>query len=404
MPTVRDAAAPIRLVGVNDASGLIDADNSRTTSNREEARSDASTQQESHPHDRRRRPIDGIDVSESPDPQQTGHTTLDYGFVNTAATRSPRSPSSTATRASCATAATRSSSSRRTAPTSRWPGCSSTASCRPPTSSPVRRADPPPHAAARRPQALLLALPHTAHPMSVLSSARSRRCRPTTRTRPTSNNPEHVELTTIRMLAKLPGDRRIRAQEEHRAGVPLPRQLAELRRQLPQAQLRHPGRAVRGQPGHVPRARAAADPARGPRAERLDLDGAARRLHRRQPCSRRSPPASTPSTARCTAARTRPCSRCSARIRDSGESVQRFVERVKNKEDGVKLMGFGHRVYKNYDPRAQARQGERRRGARRPRRAGPAARPRQGARGSSRSPTTTSTSAGSTRTSTSTPA
>jgi citrate synthase len=41
------------------------------------------------------------------------------------------------------------------------------------------------------------------------------------------------------------------------------------------------------------------------------------------------------------------------RIRDSGESVERFVERVKNKEEGVKLMGFGHRVYKNYDPRAK---------------------------------------------------
>jgi len=39
-------------------------------------------------------------------------------------------------------------------------------------------------------------------------------------------------------------------------------------------------------------------------------------------------------------------------IRDSGESVGRFVERVKNKEQGVKLMGFGHRVYKNFDPRA----------------------------------------------------
>jgi citrate synthase len=42
-----------------------------------------------------------------------------------------------------------------------------------------------------------------------------------------------------------------------------------------------------------------------------------------------------------------------AAIRDSGESVHRFVERVKNKEDGVRLMGFGHRVYKNYDPRAK---------------------------------------------------
>src|SRR3954465_12568628 len=42
-----------------------------------------------------------------------------------------------------------------------------------------------------------------------------------------------------------------------------------------------------------------------------------------------------------------------AGIRDSGESVQKFVERVKNKESGVKLMGFGHRVYKNFDPRAR---------------------------------------------------
>jgi len=41
-----------------------------------------------------------------------------------------------------------------------------------------------------------------------------------------------------------------------------------------------------------------------------------------------------------------------ASIRDSGQSVQKFVERVKNKEDGIKLMGFGHRVYKNMDPRA----------------------------------------------------
>jgi len=42
-----------------------------------------------------------------------------------------------------------------------------------------------------------------------------------------------------------------------------------------------------------------------------------------------------------------------AHIRDSGESVERYVERVKNKEDGIRLMGFGHRVYKSFDPRAQ---------------------------------------------------
>jgi citrate synthase len=39
-------------------------------------------------------------------------------------------------------------------------------------------------------------------------------------------------------------------------------------------------------------------------------------------------------------------------IRKEGGDVASFVERVKKKEKGVKLMGFGHRVYKNYDPRA----------------------------------------------------
>jgi len=42
-----------------------------------------------------------------------------------------------------------------------------------------------------------------------------------------------------------------------------------------------------------------------------------------------------------------------AQIQASGEPVAKFVERVKNKEEHVKLMGFGHRVYKNYDPRAR---------------------------------------------------
>jgi len=40
-------------------------------------------------------------------------------------------------------------------------------------------------------------------------------------------------------------------------------------------------------------------------------------------------------------------------IKASGEGVEKFVERVKNKEDGIRLMGFGHRVYKSFDPRAK---------------------------------------------------
>ena len=36
--------------------------------------------------------------------------------------------------------------------------------------------------------------------------------------------------------------------------------------------------------------------------------------------------------------------------------VGEFVKKVKDKNSGVKLMGFGHRVYKNYDPRAKLMQ------------------------------------------------
>ena len=39
-------------------------------------------------------------------------------------------------------------------------------------------------------------------------------------------------------------------------------------------------------------------------------------------------------------------------IQASGGDATAFMTKVKNKEAGVRLMGFGHRVYKNYDPRA----------------------------------------------------
>lgn len=38
------------------------------------------------------------------------------------------------------------------------------------------------------------------------------------------------------------------------------------------------------------------------------------------------------------------------------EKVGEFMEQVKDKNSGVRLMGFGHRVYKNYDPRAKLMQ------------------------------------------------
>ncbi|MBW6494236.1 MAG: citrate (Si)-synthase [Burkholderiaceae bacterium] len=41
-------------------------------------------------------------------------------------------------------------------------------------------------------------------------------------------------------------------------------------------------------------------------------------------------------------------------LADGGVSkIGDFIKQVKDKDSGVKLMGFGHRVYKNYDPRAK---------------------------------------------------
>jgi citrate synthase len=40
------------------------------------------------------------------------------------------------------------------------------------------------------------------------------------------------------------------------------------------------------------------------------------------------------------------------RIAAQEGSAEKFVERAKNKQDSARLMGFGHRVYKSYDPRA----------------------------------------------------
>ena len=40
-------------------------------------------------------------------------------------------------------------------------------------------------------------------------------------------------------------------------------------------------------------------------------------------------------------------------IRDNGGDVSKYIDKAKSKEDPFRLMGFGHRVYKNFDPRAK---------------------------------------------------
>lgn len=37
----------------------------------------------------------------------------------------------------------------------------------------------------------------------------------------------------------------------------------------------------------------------------------------------------------------------------SPENVPKYVEMIKDKSNNKRLMGFGHRVYKNFDPRAE---------------------------------------------------
>jgi citrate synthase len=41
------------------------------------------------------------------------------------------------------------------------------------------------------------------------------------------------------------------------------------------------------------------------------------------------------------------------RIKEDGGDVDKYVQMAKDKSSGFRLMGFGHRVYKNFDPRAK---------------------------------------------------
>jgi citrate synthase len=40
-------------------------------------------------------------------------------------------------------------------------------------------------------------------------------------------------------------------------------------------------------------------------------------------------------------------------IREDGGDFQKWIDKAKDKTDSFRLMGFGHRVYKNFDPRAR---------------------------------------------------
>ncbi|MBG6239373.1 citrate synthase [Mycetocola sp. CAN_C7] len=195
------------------------------------------------------------------------------------------------------------------------------------------------------------ALPHTAHPMAVISSALSA-LSTYYETPADPHDPEQVELTTIRLLAKLP----IIAAYAHKKALGQ----AFL---YPDNSLSFVDNFLRLNFGNM--------------AESYDIDPvlstALDRLLILHADHEQNASTSTVRLVGSTGANlyasvsaginalsgplhggaNEAVLEMLGRIRDSGEGVQRFVDRVKNKEDGVKLMGFGHRVYKNYDPRAK---------------------------------------------------
>ncbi|MGM7672007.1 citrate synthase [Microbacterium sp. A93] len=195
------------------------------------------------------------------------------------------------------------------------------------------------------------ALPHTAHPMSVLSSAVSA-LSTYYEGQTDPNNPEHVELNTIRMLAKLP----VIAAYAHKKSIGQAFLYPDNSLSFVDNFLKL-NFGVNSEPYEI-------NPVMSKALELLLI------LHEDHEQN-----ASTSTVRLVGSTGANQFASISAgiqalsgplhgganeavltmlgEIRDSGQGVQRFVERVKNKEAGVKLMGFGHRVYKNYDPRAK---------------------------------------------------
>ena len=164
-------------------------------------------------------------------------------------------------------------------------------------------------------------------------------------------NDERIRaIQIIRLLAKMPTLAAFAFR--HNMGQPYvyPDNDLELRGQLPGDDVQDDRAQVRARSAAGARARRALHPARRPRTELPRRAPCAASARRRSTRTRRSPPASRRSTARCTAAPTRRCCGCCERI-ETVENIPGFLEGVKAGNE--RLMGFGHRVYKNYDPRAR---------------------------------------------------
>ena len=123
------------------------------------------------------------------------------------------------------------------------------------------------------------------------------------------------DISAIRLIAKLPTLVAMAYKYSVGPAVHVSAQRAVVRGELHADDVRHAVRGLQGQRRAGARARPHLHPARRPRAERVDVDGAACARRRARTRSRRSPPASPACGARRTAAPTRRRSTCCTRSR-----------------------------------------------------------------------------------------
>ena len=126
-------------------------------------------------------------------------------------------------------------------------------------------------------------------------------------------DPSNRHIQTIRLIAKMPTLAAFAYRHSHGPAVRLSRTTtSSYAGQLPRDDVQDDRAEVRARSAARARARHPLHPPRRPRAELLDQRGALASAPRRSTRTRRSPPASPRSTARCTAAPTRPCCGCCA--------------------------------------------------------------------------------------------
>ena len=213
----------------------------------------------------------------------------------------------------------------------------------------------PPHHGARADEPLLPGLPARRASDGGHGRLASARCRRSITTPPTSPTRTQRMIASIRMIAKMPT---LAAMAyKYSIGQPFvyPQQRARLFVELPADVLRGAVRGLQVEPG-ARRARWTAFSSCMPTTSRMPRPRPCalpvRRAPIRSPASRPALPASG---VRRMAAPTKPRSRCWKRSARSIAS-RNTSSASKDKNDPFRLMGFGHRVYKNYDPRAKIMQ------------------------------------------------